>query len=263
MFKVSGKELNAWFHNQIKIGGEEDSLYFLLDSVAGVSRYDLYNARIDPLRGVYLKENLYSLTSKWEEHLINKTPIQHICKCTFWRDLKLEISNDALIPRVETESIVDIVFNIFPHKKENLMFADLGTGSGAIAISLSILNPSWRGLATDIDEKALNLAKKNFKDCTNQSNLSFHLGDWWTPLSEFAGKIDLAISNPPYIPKLVYEKLPKSVQFFEPRIALDGGLNGLLHIEKIIKDAPKYLKKGSWLIFENHFDQSELIKIIF
>ena len=152
------------------------------------------------------------------------------------------------------------VFNIFQKKSDKLFFAELGTGSGAISIALALAYPLWEGIATDIDRDALELATKNFINSSEQTNLRFYSGHWWTPLESFKGKLDLAISNPPYIPKDTYEKLPKEVKNFEPKIALLGGEDGLKHIREIIQKAPLFLKEKGWLILENHFDQSEKVK---
>ena len=140
------------------------------------------------------------------------------------------------------------------------MFAELGTGSGAISIALAIEFPIWDGIATDIDQDALDIAIKNYINCSKQTNLKFYCGYWWTPFESFKGKLDLAISNPPYIPKDTYEKLPKEVKNFEPEIALLGGEDGLKHIREIIQKAPLFLKEKGWLILENHFDQGEKVK---
>ena len=93
--------------------------------------------------------------------------------------------------------------------------------------------------------------------------MRFYCGDWWSPLESFKGKLDLAISNPPYIPQDTYEKLPKEVKNFEPKIALFGGEDGLKHIKEIIQKAPLFLKERGWLILENHFDQGEKVKKLF
>ena len=200
------------------------------------------------------------MESIWENHLENSYPIQYICGITFWRDLKLKITNKVLIPRPETELIVDIVFKIFGKKSQRIIFAELGTGSGAISIALAKEYPLWNGIATDIDQDALEIATENYKNSSNQSNLKFFCGHWWTPFESFKGKLDLAISNPPYIPKDTYEKLPKEVKNFEPKIALFGGEDGLKHIREIIQKAPLFLKEKGWLILENHFDQGEQVK---
>ena len=127
-------------------------------------------------------------------------------------------------------------------------------------MALALEFPMWDGIATDIDQDALEVATKNYKSSSEQSNLKFCCGDWWTPLESFKGKLDLVISNPPYIPKDAYENLPKAVKKFEPKVALIGGEDGLEHIREIIQKAPLYLRKKGWLILENHFDQAEKIK---
>ena len=93
--------------------------------------------------------------------------------------------------------------------------------------------------------------------------MKFYCGNWWSPLESFKGKLDLAISNPPYIPRVTYEKLPKEVKNFEPKVALLGGEDGLKHIREIIQKAPLFLKEKGWLILENHHDQGEKVKQLF
>ena len=147
--------------------------------------------------------------------------------------------------------------------KKKVLFADLGTGSGAIAIALAVLNQHWNGLATDININALNIARDNFQDVRKNSNLKFFCGNWWEPLINYSGNIDIAVSNPPYIPFKIYKELSTSVKKYEPAIALNGGIDGLDHIKQIIKFAPNFLKKGGWLILENHFDQSNKVATLF
>ena len=215
---------------------------------------------LNPNGNLHLKKSLEFLESVWEDHLIKSCPIQYLCGITCWRDLKLKVTNKVLIPRSETELIVDIVFNVFTKKSEKLFFAELGTGSGAISIALALAYPFSEGVATDIDQDALEIATKNYINSSKQSNLKFYCGNWWSPLENFKGKLDLAISNPPYIPKDTYEKLPKEVKNFEPKVALLGGEDGLKHIREIIQKAPLFLKEKGWLILENHFDQGEKVK---
>ena len=260
MPSISVKEFLFWKKIQLSKGGDHQSLALLLDSVGGISNSDLNLSRINPGDNLYLRKDLDFLESIWKDHLLNSTPIQYLCGITFWRDLKLKVTNKVLIPRPETELIVDIVFNIFRKKSEKLFFAELGTGSGAISIALALAYPFSDGVATDIDQDALEIATKNYINSSKQSNLKFYCGNWWSPLESFKGKLDLAISNPPYIPKDTYEKLPKEVKNFEPKVALLGGEDGLKHIREIIQKAPLFLKEKGWLILENHFDQGEKVK---
>ena len=260
MPSISVKEFLFWKKIQLSKGGDHQSLALLLDSVGGISNSDLNLSRINSGDNLYLRKNLDFLESIWKDHLLNSTPIQYLCGTTFWRDLQLKVTNKVLIPRPETELIVDIVFNIFGKNSQKLFFAELGTGSGAISIALALAYPLSDGIATDIDEDVLEIATKNYLNSSQQSNLKFYCGHWWNPLESFKGKIDLAISNPPYIPRDNYEKLPKEVKNFEPKVALLGGEDGLKHIREIIQKAPFFLKEKGWLILENHFDQSEKVK---
>ncbi|MBO8243194.1 peptide chain release factor N(5)-glutamine methyltransferase [Prochlorococcus marinus XMU1411] len=260
MLSISVKEILFWKKKQLFKGGDHESLALLLDSVGGISTSDLNSLSINPEGNLYLKKNLEFLENIWEDHLYNSTPIQYLCGITFWRDLKLKVTEKVLIPRSETELVVDIVGKIFGKKSEKLLFAELGTGSGAISIALVLAYPLWNGIATDIDQDALEIAKENYINSTKQSNLKFYCGNWWNPLESFKGKLDFAISNPPYIPKDTYEKLPKEVRNFEPKIALLGGDDGLKHINEIIQNAPLFLKERGWLILENHFDQGTKVK---
>ena len=260
MLGITVEEFLLWRQKQLSKGGNHQTFAVLLDCMGGVSRSDINLIKINPRGILHLKKNLEYLESVWDDHLLRSCPIQYLCGITYWRDLKLKVTNKVLIPRPETELIVDIVFNLFRRKSEKLFFAELGTGSGAISIALALAYPFSDGVATDIDLDALEIATKNYINSAKQSNLKFYCGNWWSPLENFKGKIDLAISNPPYIPKDTYEKLPKEVKNFEPKLALLGGEDGLKHIREIIKKAPLYLKEKGWIILENHFDQSEKVK---
>ena len=260
MLCISVKEFLLWKKKQLSKGGDQQSFEVLLDCIGDISTKDLNLKILNPKGNLHLKKNLEFLESVWEDHLIRSCPIQYLCGITYWRDLKLKVTNKVLIPRPETELIVDIVFNIFKKKSEKLFFAELGTGSGAISIALALAYPFSHGLATDVDQDALEIATKNYINFSNQSNLKFYCGNWWSPLESCKGKLDLAISNPPYIPRDTYEKLPKEVKNFEPKVALLGGEDGLKHIREIIQKAPLFLKENGWLILENHFDQGEKVK---
>ena len=263
MLSISVKEFLIWKKKQLSKGGDQQSFAVLLDCIGGISASDINLISINLEGKIHLKKKLEFLESVWDDHLLRSSPIQYLCEITFWRDLKLKVTNKVLIPRPETELIVDIVFNIFRNKSEKLYFAELGTGSGAISIALALAYPFSNGVATDIDHDALEIATKNFIDSSKQTNLKFYCGNWWSPLESFKGKLDLAISNPPYIPKDTYEKLPKEVKNFEPKVALLGGEDGLKHIRQIIQKAPLFLKENGWLILENHFDQGEKVKQLF
>ena len=260
MFEVSSEELVLWIQNIKTEEEDRDSLYLLIDLLCGISRSEINSFKIKPQKKINMKVSLDSLSKNWEEFINNKRPIQYLSSSCYWRDLNLEVNNHVLIPRVETEQITDIALNLISDSTKKLLIADLGTGSGAIAISLALKNSLWIVLATDIEQNAVNLASKNFKKYSNINNLKLFCGTWWQPLNKYVGKIDIAISNPPYIPLKVYKNLSISVKNHEPQIALNGGDDGLFHIREIIKEAPKYLKKDGWLLLENHFDQAQKVK---
>ncbi|MCR8539621.1 MAG: peptide chain release factor N(5)-glutamine methyltransferase [Prochlorococcus marinus CUG1439] len=260
MLSISVEEFLSWKKKQLSKGGDYQSFAFLIDCIGGISNSHLNLLKINPVGDLYIKKNLDYLGSIWEDHLLSSTPIQYLCGITFWRDLKLKVTDKVLIPRPETELIVDIVFEIFGKNSQKLFFAELGTGSGAISIALALAYPLWEGIATDIDQDALEIATENFIDSSEQSNLRFYCGNWWTPFESFKGKLDLVISNPPYIPGDIYEKLPEEVKKFEPKLALMGGYDGLKHIREIIQKAPLFLRDKGWLILENHFDQGNKVK---
>ncbi len=260
---ISAKEFLLWEKKQMLKGGDNKLLRLLIDLLGGLSNNDLNLLKIKPEKNIKLKINLDLLEYFWDIHLNSSIPIQYLGGICYWRDLELEVSNKVLIPRPETEMIIEIISEKFKNKKEKITFVDLGTGSGAIGIALALVNPKWNGLATDIDENAIEIASRNFTKNSNQSNLKFYLGNWWNPLGNFQGKIDFAVANPPYIPQEKYMKLPKEVKNFEPRIALLGGEDGLKHIKEIVRYAPFYLKEKGFLLIENHFDQGERVKQLF
>ena len=151
MLCISVEEFLFWKKKQLSKGGDQQSFAVLLDCIGGLPTSDLNLICINPEGNLHLKQNLEFLESIWNEHLLKSCPIQYLCGITFWRDLKLKVSDKVLIPRPETELIVDIVCNLFRKKSEKIFFAELGTGSGAISIALALAYPFSKGVATDID----------------------------------------------------------------------------------------------------------------
>ena len=187
--------------------------------------------------------------------IINKRkkayPLQYAIGEWEFYNLRLKVDERALIPRFETEIIVDYIIKS-AMKKDRIL--DVGTGTGAIALSLgkNIVNSLVTG--SDIEDKALSLAREN-KEITNISNVEFIKSDLFENID---GKFDLIISNPPYINKEDYDKLEKEL-YFEPKSALYGGEDGLLFYKKIIRKAPDYLNDQGHLIFEIGYDQKEIL----
>ena len=158
MLSIPVKEFLIWKKKQLTKGGDQQSLAFLLDCVGGLSTSDINLIAINPQGIIHLKKKLEFLESVWDDHLLKSCPIQYLCGITFWRDLKLKVTNKVLIPRSETELLIDIVFKLFGKASNRLFFAELGTGSGAISIALALAYPLWEGVATDIDQDALEVA---------------------------------------------------------------------------------------------------------
>ena len=176
----------------------------------------------------------------------NKEPIAYITKKKeFWKN-KFFVNKNVLIPRPETETIVEeILKNIDIHSSKN--FLEVGTGSGCIIISILKERLNCRATAIDISKKALNIAKFNAKMHHLENKINFINID--VDKIQY-NKYDFVISNPPYINKFDFNRLDQSVRFFEPYIALEAGTDGLREIKKLIIKSKKLLKKNAKLIFE-------------
>ena len=169
----------------------------------------------------------------------------------FW-SLDLMVNPHTLIPRPETELLVEIALAHIPLQHEALV-ADLGTGSGAIALAVACERPLCRVIATDIDPEALRLARAN-GERLNIRNVEFREGAWFAPFSD--ERFDMVVSNPPYVaehdPHLEEGDLPA-----EPRRALVAGPTGLEMIGAIVGEAPRFLRDQGWLLLEHGYQQAE------
>lgn len=186
-------------------------------------------------------------------------PVQYITGGTEFMGLEFQVDPSVLIPRPETEVLVERVLRLMD--KEGLSspyILDLGTGSGAIAVSLTKHNPLCKIVASDISEEVLEVAKANAALNGTEERIKFILSDLFNGIDENE-RFDLIISNPPYIPAENYEALPLEVKS-EPRLALDGGRKGLEFYNKIIPESVKRLKGGGYLVLEMGFGQAETIK---
>ncbi len=255
---ISGNTFLNWRKKMMLRGGRKVDFDWLLDIAAGVSWSQLHNIILNPENFISLEISTEELEVIWKSHLRDQTPLQYLISKCPWRDFELEVSEHALIPRQETEFLIDFALK----KVTDINFgrwADLGTGSGPLAISLAKSLPNWDGHAADISKDALELAERNLKSIVPSANVRFSLGDWWEPLKNWWGSFDLVLSNPPYIPSNLIKELEPVVKNHEPLIALDGGADGMNASKKIILGASNGLAKGGWLIIEHHYDQSEKI----
>ena len=180
-------------------------------------------------------------------------PIQHITHRQEFMKMTFYVDENVLIPRQDTETLVEEVIKI-SKKIGAKKILDLCTGSGAIAVSLAKYIEKSQITAVDISKKALNVAKMNAKNNEVENKITFVESDLFTNVKK--EKYDIIVSNPPYIKKEVLKKLDKEVQK-EPKIALDGGYDGLDFYRKIINKAEEYLKFNGYLCFEIGYDQKE------
>ena len=181
-------------------------------------------------------------------------PIAYITgRREFW-SLELEINADVLIPRPETELLVEQALELIPENAD-WRIGDLGTGSGAIALAIAHERPGCEIHASDISEAALLLAGRNQQRLAID-NLQFHQGSWCEPLS---GQFMLLVSNPPYIAAGDVHLISGDCRF-EPQIALTPGADGLAAIRQIISQAGSFLRPGGWLLLEHGFDQSARVQ---
>ena len=177
-----------------------------------------------------------------------REPIAYITgKREFW-SLEFSVTTDTLIPRPETEVLVESVMQMFANRAQ-LKLADLGTGSGAVAIALAHEYPAWEIFATDIRKETIAIAKKNAETfCLN--NISFYEGDWCDALP--SADFDIIVSNPPYIAETEWNTYAAGLAY-EPKGALVAGKDGLDAIRAIAKSAKHYLKQDGCLMVEHGF----------
>jgi release factor glutamine methyltransferase len=167
----------------------------------------------------------------------------------FW-SLDLKINNQVLIPRADTERMIEVVLELF--SAEDLNLADLGTGSGAIALALASERPGWNVTATDKSQHAIECARFNAQNL-KLANVDFVAGDWCEPLPD--KRYDIVVSNPPYIEENDIHLLQGDLRF-EPRSALVAADNGLSDLKIIAKEACRILKPGGHLFLEHGYSQA-------
>lgn len=186
-------------------------------------------------------------------------PIQYIkgCETFFGRDFV--VNEDVLIPRYETEELVEnILYRIDDYFQDydTISLCDVGTGSGAIASTLALEEPRLNVVATDISEKAIAVAQKNAQ--VLGANVDFKVGDLLEPLVQDHIKVDIFVSNPPYIPQ--DQEIEAMVKDNEPHVALFGGNDGLYFYRQIFQNVQPVLNERALLAFEMGFDQRELME---
>jgi release factor glutamine methyltransferase len=187
-------------------------------------------------------------------------PFQYISGVQEFYGHEFKVTPDVLIPRPETEILVEAAINEIVEKAET-KFCEIGVGSGCIAVSILKAAPSAVAVAVDMSKAAIEVARTNAEKHEVINRLDLKTSDVFSNVNE--ADFDLIVSNPPYIPMPDIETLQREVREFEPRMAVDGGQDGLDIVRKLVLEAPKFLRPRGMLLIEIGWDQAESVKELF
>jgi release factor glutamine methyltransferase len=244
-------ELIQWTTGYLRQKGIENSrreAEDLLGSVLDLDRLKLYLAFEDKPSAAELSK-FRALVARRAK----REPLQYLLGWQPFLDLKISCDARALIPRPETERLAEMALEKLKPLGEGGRFADIGTGSGCIALAL-LSHSASSGVASDVSPQALDLARENAAALGLQGRLQFALGKFFEPLE---GSFDLIVSNPPYIPSGDGPSLQHEVRDYEPQQALFSGSDGLQALKQLIPGALPRLKPGGWLMLECGKGQAE------
>jgi release factor glutamine methyltransferase len=227
----------------------------LVEAAAGATRADIVG---DPYRELTPEQ-----AATLEDYLARRErrePVSHILgRRGFWK-IMLTVTPDVLTPRPDTETLVEFVLRDFPpHAPWSVL--DLGVGSGAILLAILAERPAAKGLGVDISEEALAVARDNAASLGLAGRLALLRGDWTRGLAD--GAFDLVVSNPPYIASAVIQTLEPEVRDHEPRLALEGGPDGLSHYRVLAVEILRVLKPGGRFAVEIGYDQKAAVEALF
>lgn len=226
-----------------QLGEEREGLVYVFQALKGWTKTDLV---------LHLRQAVTAadeaLFHRIFEQLSQQIPPQYITGKAYFRDLELAVDDRVLIPRPETEELVDLILR--ENSGADLRVLDIGTGSGAIALSLKKARPEWEVTASDISSEALSLAQKNAQ--ANQLEVTFIQSDVFEKVS---GSFDIIVSNPPYIAYDDKDEVGGNVLASEPHLALFADEDGYAIYRQIIEEAPAYLKSNGKLYFEIGYKQ--------
>ncbi|MCJ8280390.1 MAG: peptide chain release factor N(5)-glutamine methyltransferase, partial [Rivularia sp. ALOHA_DT_140] len=264
--KVSGLQLAKWRDTAISAAASANfskaEVDWLLQEISGLDSLALRIGSYKEKSQIQLKLPLQELSKLWQQRLSESLPVQYIAKNTPWRHFDIKVSPSVLIPRPETESLIDLVIDATANHPEIQQghWADLGTGSGIIALGLANCLSKARIHAVDISAEALSIAQFNADNYGLSNRIEFHQGSWWEPLDFLKGELSGMISNPPYIPSSILPELQPEVFKHEPHLALDGGQDGLECIRHLIETSSHYLKSGGIWLVEMMVGQADTVK---
>ena len=228
----------------------------LLAYQLGINRVTLYLNFDQPLT-----ENEVSGYRSLIKRRVRREPLQYITGVQEFWSLDFKVDPRVLIPRPETELLIESAIEPLKNlpARENRLpkILDLGTGCGAIAISLAKQVEKAEIWAIDISAEALQVAQLNAEKHGVSERISFMQGDLWEPLTNQGVVFDIVLSNPPYIPSEDYNSLSPEIRNYEPRLALDGHEGGMRYIKRILSEAPAFIISGGWIMLEMGPAQTE------
>lgn len=259
---ISGQELSQWRQQaiadleQAQISPKEVDIF-----LQAVTDLDTLSLRLQSFRErekIPLSYSWSEITKRWQKRLQARVPLQYLLESVVWRNFTLKVCPGVLIPRPETELLIDIVGETV-RGDDGGIWVDLGTGSGAIAIGLASILTKAEIYAIDYSQTALAIAKENIINTGFADRIILKQGSWWTPLEKWKGQISGMLSNPPYIPSAEILDLQIEVREHEPRLALDGGEDGLTALRYLVATAPDYLRSGGLWLVEMRAGQGEKV----
>jgi len=186
-------------------------------------------------------------------------PLQHITGHQEFFGLDFTVNRDVLIPRPETEFLVERVM-AFSRNTPAPLIADIGTGSGCIAVALAVNIADARIIATDISPSAIEVARANARRHGVEARIEFLTGDLLAPLAGREGAIDILASNPPYVPTSRPDMVQREVRDWEPGVALFGGEEGIDFYRRLLDESLPFVKTGGWLVCEIGYSQLEAVR---
>jgi release factor glutamine methyltransferase len=259
---ISGQELSQWRQQaiadlqQAQLSPKEVDIF--LQAVTDIDTLSLRLQSFREREKIPLSYSWSEITKRWQKRLQARVPLQYLLESVVWRNFTLKVSPEVLIPRPETELLIDIVAETV-RGEEGGIWVDLGTGSGAIAIGLASILTKAEIYAIDYSKTALAIAKENIINTGFADRIILKQGSWWTPLEKWKGQISGMVSNPPYIPSAEILDLQIEVREHEPRLALDGGEDGLTALRYLAATAPDYLRSGGLWLVEMRAGQGEKV----
>lgn len=270
-YTVSGTRLHQWRQQALQQAIAHDispsEVDWLLQAISDLDRLTLRLESFQTHPTIPLNIAFDELQQRWQQRLETRSPLQYLVGRTQWRQFNLTVSPAVLIPRPETELIIDLAIATtqkYPHLGQG-HWVDLGTGSGAIALGLADALPQATIHAVDCSAEALAIAQQNARE-HSLDRIHFHHGHWLdpfqkrrSPLPRPPNRFSGIVSNPPYIPSTMVLDLQPEVTRHEPHLALDGGADGLDCIRHLIARAPSHLVAGGILLIEMMAGQAEAV----